>query len=74
MNYNYTKLCIESHLQKKRDSIVITQKWNKKCINRAKIMRIRGIEPRSVPWEGTMIPLHQMRLHLNLPNMFLMLI
>ncbi|CDP12198.1 unnamed protein product [Coffea canephora] len=24
-------------------------------------MRIRGIEPRSVPWEGTMIPLHQMR-------------
>jgi hypothetical protein len=27
-----------------------------------KNMRIRGIEPRSVPWEGTMIPLHQMRL------------
>ena len=21
-------------------------------------LRIRGIEPRSVPWEGTMIPLH----------------
>ena len=27
-----------------------------------KEMRIRGIEPRSVPWEGTMIPLHQMRI------------
>ena len=27
-----------------------------------KNLRIRGIEPRSVPWEGTMIPLHQMRL------------
>jgi hypothetical protein len=26
-----------------------------------KKVRIRGIEPRSVPWEGTMIPLHQMR-------------
>ena len=25
-------------------------------------MRIQGIEPWSVPWEGTMIPLHQMRL------------
>jgi hypothetical protein len=24
-------------------------------------MRIQGIEPWSVPWEGTMIPLHQMR-------------
>jgi hypothetical protein len=26
-----------------------------------KTMRIQGIEPWSVPWEGTMIPLHQMR-------------
>ena len=25
-------------------------------------MRIQGIEPWSVPWEGTMIPLHQMRM------------
>jgi hypothetical protein len=25
-------------------------------------VRIQGIEPWSVPWEGTMIPLHQMRL------------
>nr|PNR57461.1 hypothetical protein PHYPA_004455 [Physcomitrium patens] len=24
-------------------------------------VRSRGIEPRSVPWEGTMIPLHQLR-------------
>ena len=24
-------------------------------------LRIQGIEPWSVPWEGTMIPLHQMR-------------
>ena len=24
-------------------------------------MLIQGIEPWSVPWEGTMIPLHQMR-------------
>ncbi len=27
------------------------------------ILRSRGIEPRSVPWEGTMIPLHQLRDH-----------
>ena len=26
-----------------------------------KMLRIQGIEPWSVPWEGTMIPLHQMR-------------
>ena len=31
-----------------------------KKVNRGK-MRIQGIEPWSVPWEGTMIPLHQMR-------------
>ena len=30
--------------------------------NENQSLRIRGIEPRSVPWEGTMIPLHQMRL------------
>ena len=29
-------------------------------------LRIQGIEPWSVPWEGTMIPLHQMRLMLTL--------
>ena len=33
----------------------------KKRAKTSKIMRIRGIELRSVPWEGTMIPLHQMR-------------
>jgi hypothetical protein len=27
-------------------------------INKKEALRIRGIEPRSVPWEGTMIPLH----------------
>jgi hypothetical protein len=32
-----------------------------KYLDLTDIMRIRGIEPRSVPWEGTMIPLHQMR-------------
>ncbi|KAM2898953.1 hypothetical protein COP2_008430 [Malus domestica] len=31
-------------------------------------MRIQGIEPWSVPWEGTMIPLHQMRLLLTKSN------
>ena len=31
--------------------------------NENQSLRIRGIEPRSVPWEGTMIPLHQMRLN-----------
>ena len=30
-----------------------------------KEMRSRGIEPRSVPWEGTMIPLHQLRLYIS---------
>ena len=33
-------------------------------------MRIQGIEPWSVPWEGTMIPLHQMRLHAYEDEMF----
>jgi hypothetical protein len=30
-------------------------------VKKRNIMRIQGIEPWSVPWEGTMIPLHQMR-------------
>jgi len=28
-----------------------------------RLVRIRGIEPRAVPWEGTMLPLHQMRMN-----------
>ena len=30
----------------------------KKAKTKRNELRIRGIEPRSVPWEGTMIPLH----------------
>ena len=30
-------------------------------MKKIKSLRNRGIEPRSVPWEGTMIPLHQLR-------------
>mgnify|MGYP003702664915 CR=1 FL=1 len=37
-------------------------------------MRIQGIEPWSVPWEGTMIPLHQMRLLHKHPKEVLLII
>ena len=42
-------------------------KQSSKNLGREKLfkMRIQGIEPWSVPWEGTMIPLHQMRFTLN---------
>ena len=36
------------------------KKKSKKKIMEKRV-RIQGIEPWSVPWEGTMIPLHQMR-------------
>lgn len=37
------------------------EKRKTKMCGNLKLLRIQGIEPWSVPWEGTMIPLHQMR-------------
>ena len=55
-------------LQKKKKIGASTMdKQSSKNLGREKLfkMRIQGIEPWSVPWEGTMIPLHQMRFTLN---------
>ncbi|XP_073393540.1 uncharacterized protein [Physcomitrium patens] len=43
---------------------MLEQKGQKRLRPRlqAKSVRSRGIKPRSVPWEGTKIPLHQLRL------------
>ena len=39
----------------------VTSINRKKRLEKKASVRIQGIEPWSVPWEGTMIPLHQMR-------------
>ena len=57
------------YIKKKRKKKVIPQcmrdcwdwRLKKKEEVITKCVRIQGIEPWSVPWEGTMIPLHQMR-------------
>jgi hypothetical protein len=57
--------CREVILLGKSGHAVLLKQFSKKkeakYLTDIKKMRIRGIEPRSVPWEGTMIPLHQMR-------------